>query len=133
MQSAFAVIMSVSIHHMLLFITQSVFAVTTLLLCFNTSHVTLYPEREDTALCHKESFNTSHVTLYLVPLLEGTATHTCFNTSHVTLYHSKKPKFPFSVNGFNTSHVTLYLALPGIICTVFTFQYITCYSLSLVL
>ena len=53
---------------------------------FNTSHVTLYPEKNAKADTDEKRFNTSHVTLYpnLNPIPENS--NLCFNTSHVTLY-----------------------------------------------
>ena len=76
----------------------------------------------------------------------------CFNTSHVTLYRQFLPKkfrilcvsihlmllfidiYPNQSNNkdfsFNTSHVTLYPTWADIEVALATFQYISCYSLS---
>ena len=122
-------------------------------LCFNTSHVTLYPEapwsgRSATSvsihlmllfigenicqiLYKKTCFNTSHVTLYLVLLMERLESAGCFNTSHVTLYHLVGMCSTELCCCFNTSHVTLYLCGLELFHPFRTFQYISCYSLSL--
>ena len=55
---------SVSIHLMLLFISLEPLIANTFL-CFNTSHVTLYPARIAGSAAIYSRFNTSHVTLYL--------------------------------------------------------------------
>ena len=54
----------------------------------------------------------------------------CFNTSHVTLYPRKKQTARTRVLCFNTSHVTLYPLHYQCNFHIFSFQYISCYSLS---
>ena len=120
--------------------------------CFNTSHVTLYQAFILCASLAGYCFNTSHVTLYLITHKSKDGTHGRFNTSHVTLYRFLSsprlvycPGFntshvtlypgarPDSQNlfCFNTSHVTLYLCGLELFHPFRTFQYISCYSLSL--
>ena len=53
-------------------------------------------------------FNTSHVTVYRSTIYINVTIYTDFNTSHVTVYHHKL--LPF--------------------CPIFSFQYISCYCLS---
>ena len=76
-------------------------------------------------------FNTSHVTLYQVIVNQRRQTRWCFNTSHVTLYLNKFAKMKSVVECFNTSHVTLYLTTGGDTANKRMFQYISCYSLSI--
>ena len=119
---------------------------------FNTSHVTLYPVPEMIYL-PRDSFNTSYVTLYQVWAILWFLWHfgfqyiSCyslsinskmtvyliarFNTSHVTLYQYKACKLHIRPERFNTSHVTLYLEGEIIEEKPLTFQYISCYSLSI--
>ena len=54
-----------------------------------------------------------------------------FNTSHVTLYHINFRSINEYLKSFNTSHVTLYLYGIPIDRTKDMFQYISCYSLSI--
>ena len=142
-------------------------------LCFNTSHVTLYPVPEmiylprdsfntsyvtlylqnKTHLEHQSfSFNTSHITLYrrnwkrrkkvtavsihlMLLFIRNVRWNSRkwfgFNTSHVTLYQYKACKLHIRPERFNTSHVTLYLEGEIIEEKPLTFQYISCYSLSI--
>ena len=120
---------------------------------FNTSYVTLYLQNK-THLEHQSfSFNTSHITLYrrnwkrrkkvtavsihlmLLFIKYGLSSGSCgtlgFNTSHVTLYQYKACKLHIRPERFNTSHVTLYLEGEIIEEKPLTFQYISCYSLSI--
>ena len=112
----------------------------TLEICFNTSHVTLYPDGRRSSWSRTSCFNTSHVTLYrLVPAASPPASS--FNTSHVTLYlglasqRLEQSQFQYiscyslsdmwrqecgEYIGFNTSHVTLYQRT-GKICFVLQF------------
>ncbi len=120
---------------------------------FNTSHVTLY--RKFTVLTKANMrFNTSHVTLYHCSLLFAHVYVHRFNTSHVTLYlfrHLLPVLFPLvsihlmllfipssglekcNQDRFNTSHVTLYRYFKRNSVCCLTFQYISCYSLSVLL
>ena len=118
---------------------------------FNTSHITLYRRnwkrrKKVTAVsihlmllfikyglssgscgtlgfisCYSLSIN-SKMTVYLIAR---------FNTSHVTLYQYKACKLHIRPERFNTSHVTLYLEGEIIEEKPLTFQYISCYSLSI--
>ena len=56
----------------------------------------------------------------------------CFNTSHVTLYPLSVKALKTLSKCFNTSHVTLYPKCHQSQKTYILFQYISCYSLSLV-
>ena len=143
---------AVSIHLMLLFIGENICQILYKKTCFNTSHVTLYPQEKRSRAFGENSFNTSHVTLYQAFILCASLAGYCFNTSHVTLYlyfsqKSKQKSFMFQYiscyslsgiipiipctnPGFNTSHVTLYPKDRFGLVNVITFQYISCYSLS---
>ena len=57
-------LMRVSIHLMLLFISDATVSRTRKHTRFNTSHVTLYLILPQLLICGNASFNTSHVTLY---------------------------------------------------------------------
>ena len=138
---------------MLLFITSFWHSIICFCTRFNTSHVTLYRywERKDTRLKtvsihhmllfisdraeHERSqgsFNTSHVTLYRRTAGSSVRGSSSFNTSHVTLY-PRGQQDSERLRSFNTSHVTLYLDEISKVSATSEFQYITCYSLSLVL
>ena len=83
---------------------------------------------------HTDScFNTSHVTLYRNFHGEMYFQEICFNTSHVTLYQLVAARMEVLAVSFNTSHVTLYHDHCVACAEEYTFQYISCYSLSLVL
>ena len=56
----------------------------------------------------------------------------CFNTSHVTLYPKALCPSSCSISSFNTSHVTLYHLWFVTRKSDITFQYISCYSLSII-
>ena len=77
-------------------------------------------------------FNTSHITLYRKQSKSVRRQVTCFNTSHVTLYLSMSIKFPHCKHCFNTSHVTLYRQSISLLHLYLKFQYISCYSLSII-
>ena len=78
------------------------------MMCFNTSHVTLYPQEKRSRAFGENSFNTSHVTLY----------QSSSNLGNVRV------------------HVSIHLMLLFIFATLSDsavmpmFQYISCYSLS---
>ena len=120
----------VSIHLMLLFIGV-IFNSCRWCKRFNTSHVTLYQVWAilwflwhfgfQYISCYSLSIN-SKMTVYLIAR---------FNTSHVTLYQYKACKLHIRPERFNTSHVTLYLEGEIIEEKPLTFQYISCYSLSI--
>ena len=55
----------------------------------------------------------------------------CFNTSHVTLYLLQQHCLAILIAGFNTSHVTLYRDYESLQRIAERFQYISCYSLSI--
>ena len=76
--------------------------------CFNTSHVTLYPNWNKAYACIWMSFNTSHVTLYLNAINEV----------------SDENKFQY------ISCYSLSLAAMTDVYIPEEFQYISCYSLS---
>ena len=86
-------IIFVSIHLMLLFI-GGLRSFTVCIICFNTSHVTLYLMQICQIQARIGSFNTSHVTLYQLCRTTTGISRTCFNTSHVTLYPSFFQSFP---------------------------------------
>ena len=97
---------------------------------FNTSHVTLYRFLSSPRLVYCPGFNTSHVTLYPGARPDSQNLF-CFNTSHVTLYPPSEHTEKIRPACFNTSHVTLYLCGLELFHPFRTFQYISCYSLSL--
>ena len=107
--SAWSVAAGVSIHLMLLFISKSDVKEVNLNRFQYISCYSLSKKKRDLR-CIWRCFNTSHVTLYQLSISNSTRTVECFNTSHVTLYRCS-----------TCDHVT----------TV-TFQYISCYSLSVV-
>ena len=95
-------------------------------------------------------FNTSHVTLYLQNVDYGKMAK---GFQYISCYSLSQTQFPrqaernvsihlmllfIGVRGlyemagicFNTSHVTLYLIPDSATSVIFTFQYISCYSLS---
>ena len=79
-----------------------------LLLCFNTSHVTLY------RWYHLCIWRLRSVSIHLMLLF-------------IMCYH----RMSFFVKGFNTSHVTLYQFRKPRLYVLSAFQYISCYSLSM--
>ena len=101
-------VITVSIHLMLLFIKIPSKTTGSYLQGFNTSHVTLYRNEGDSSRPYIISFNTSHVTLYRVKpselwSLEKFQYISCYSLSFCELH-------PYSNKiSFNTSHVTLYL------------------------
>ena len=72
-----------------------------------------------------------HLMLLFIP---SRHTNNCknfrFNTSHVTLYQFVLIHQGELLSGFNTSHVTLYRSCGRGSTSSYTFQYISCYSLS---
>ena len=119
----------ISIHLMLLFIriTQESHPK---IKHFNTSHVTVY-------LTSKRYFTSaSNISIHLMLLFielqqRSELAQSDFNTSHVTVYPSAVNPPSVIVVYFNTSHVTVYLC-QGILNTLrFSFQYISCYCLSI--
>ena len=118
---------------------------------FNTSHVTLYQESASIWKVFQRCFNTSHVTLYLI---SGNKTSEKWKFQYISCYSLSRGKnFTGEIeNSFNTSHVTLYLdgtitGIPDGLVSIhlmllfieyftsattvtFSFQYISCYSLS---
>ena len=145
----------VSIHLMLLFICLRNARFVHFSISFNTSHVTLYHGIRQCTIQKQSRFNTSHVTLYLFSASNSAIHSARFNTSHGTLYHIHKDLNIGNLCCFNTSHVTLYrtpcfkvqhIILVSIhlmllfiygdgefYVNTIQFQYISCYSLSLVL
>ena len=100
---------------------------------FNTSHVTLYRKPGTAKLPAESSFNTSHVTLYLNLRMMLVQIMLCFNTSHVTLYQSF-PSLLSITTGVSIHLMLLFISDHGFHCRIeLSFQYISCYSLSLVL
>ena len=119
---------------------------------FNTSHVTLYRNVQNSAdsgeivsihhmLLFIDSTDTQkfafllfqYITCYsLSNTTQGSnITGLCFNTSHVTLYQDDEKKF---LKMFKFQYITCYsLSIAGESCVhhILEFQYITCYSLSL--
>ena len=121
---------SVSIHHMLLFIWRKTNMNKLDYLRFNTSHVTLYRWPMTNSFSSFRRFNTSHVTLYHAGRTDEYFWLCGFNTSHVTLYRGMVFYSSIRIARFNTSHVTLYQIDVFFAVGRITFQYITCYSLS---
>ena len=101
------------------------------MMCFNTSHVTLYPQEKRSRAFGENSFNTSHVTLYqsssnlgnvrvhvsihlmllfIFATLSDSAVMPMFQyISCYSLSEVFKDQTAYNT-GFNTSHVTLYQA-----------------------
>ena len=98
-------------------------------LCFNTSHVTLYPVPEMIYL-PRDSFNTSYVTLYLQNKTHLEHQSFSFNTSHITLYR-RNWKRRKKVTAVSIHLMLLFIRTPAWPLEVNQrFQYISCYSLS---
>ena len=115
---------------MLLFIKYGLSSGSCGTLGFNTSHVTLY---RSTA---RWQYTLLRVSIHLMLLFIRNVRWNSrkwfgFNTSHVTLYQYKACKLHIRPERFNTSHVTLYLEGEIIEEKPLTFQYISCYSLSI--
>ena len=73
-----------------------------------------------------------HLMLLFIKLLKlSIFSNICFNTSHVTLYPVPIRYLQMVLQRFNTSHVTLYLVKCTSNAVMWTFQYISCYSLSI--
>ena len=81
---------------------------------FNTSHVTVYHNRDAPADVIEYNFNTSHVTVYQKPY--GCGTEKSIISIHLMLRFIQKllNNFEYSIFHFNTSHVTVYLSAPCI-------------------
>ena len=99
--------------------------------CFNTSHVTLYPDGSTVLVPGETCFNTSHVTLYRKPSVKSFILNrfqyitcyslsecfrgmpcdwSCFNTSHVTLY--RNPTAPlYDRKGVSIHHMLLFIVI----------------------
>ena len=75
---------------------------------FNTSHVTVYHNRDAPADVIEYNFNTSHVTVYRKTSVIDAIRYAHFNTSHVTVYLGITNGFLDDTTYFNTSHVTVY-------------------------
>ena len=76
------------------------------------------------------SFNTSHVTLYRPLLMDNGLVAYRFNTSHVTLYRFL-PSSSTRSQRVSIHHMLLFIALQRLQdLYLYSFQYITCYSLS---
>ena len=97
---------SVSIHHMLLFIAPA-FSADRLLLCFNTSHVTLYRFRVFLYTWHY-FVSIHHMLLFINFNMAAQTLKDKFQ--YITCYSLSGPHSPLQlkISGFNTSHVTLY-------------------------
>ena len=117
-----SIICLVSIHLMLLFISSAPFSFQ-YISCYSLSYCHQYRE------WHKARFNTSHVTLY--PDRGGRQHHGGrFNTSHVTLYQSSETTSPEIIR-VSIHLMLLFIAeAPDEKQHDFVFQYISCYSLS---
>ena len=99
------------------------------MLCFNTSHVTLYLEP---AGKHRLGFTVS-IHLMLLFITEGSMEEVTSNLfQYISCYSLSGSSFNISRNKyrFNTSHVTLYQNPPILPLMHSMFQYISCYSLS---
>ena len=100
------------------------------MLCFNTSHVTLYLEP---AGKHRLGFTVS-IHLMLLFITEGSMEEVTSNLfQYISCYSLSGSSFNISRNKyrFNTSHVTLYPDGKVDVMICLKFQYISCYSLSL--
>ena len=121
-------------------------------LCFNTSHVTLYPDVLSLMLsqcsfqyisCYSLSELPPHLWRVLVPFqyiscyslsrgtLKWAKRNKRFNTSHVTLYRRKHLSNTLQEDLFQyISCYSLSLSTPPEVKQRMSFQYISCYSLS---
>ena len=120
-------------------------------LCFNTSHVVVYPHGASRrkgdlkfqyiSCCslspllfnlysRNSCFNTSHVVVYRYSGSSGLFPLCSFNTSHVVVYPTGSSSSDTYYTCFNTSHVVVYQPDNAIIIPLTSFQYISCCSLS---
>ena len=123
-------ICSVSIHHMLLFIPKRYVWSSSLITCFNTSHVTLYRFSEQ--LKEKTvQVSIHHMLLFIWDPTWTGYCYSCVSIHHMLLFIQISLSEKMQLDSFNTSHVTLYPGYPNInYSNLILFQYITCYSLS---
>ena len=123
----------VSIHLMLLFICLRNARFVHFSISFNTSHVTLYHGIRQCTIQKQSRFNTSHGTLYHIHKDLNIGNLCCFNTSHVTLYRT--PCFKVQHIILVSIHLMLLFIYGDgeFYVNTIQFQYISCYSLSLVL
>ena len=123
--------MRVSIHLMLLFIWLCLYKVSCGLMfqyisCYSLSVMA------GTQGTFRTSFNTSHVTLYLILRGLDSLYRVRFNTSHVTLYHLLFHRIYYTQNSFQyISCYSLSVTRVKILGEADEFQYISCYSLSM--
>ena len=120
---------SVSIHLMLLFIRAAT-AEFCQKYCFNTSHVTLYPSRQDSNLSLTSCFNTSHITLYRG---HGSYSFCRIHVSiHLMLLFIYRKRKELCGNDYVSIHLMLLFILSCSLraTSLVSFQYISCYSLS---
>ena len=117
---------------------------------FNTSHVTVYPNRyhTDTVTFHisihlmllfimkpirllrsSSNFNTSHVTVYLISDIKPFKS-TIISIHLMLLFILSLMMLRSFLSHFNTSHVTVYRNILSVRCHSIIFQYISCYCLS---
>ena len=96
---------------------------------FNTSHVTLYPKRNN----FKSVLDRVSIHLMLLFIWKQSL-HTmefqCFNTSHVTLYRTGNARTNITKQFQYISCYSLSLGYNEINANCVQFQYISCYSLS---
>ena len=69
--------------------------------------------------------------LFILVLPQGSPFVLNFNTSHVTVYHGAQSNIVSIHADFNTSHVTVYRLFNIFSIASSSFQYISCYCLSI--
>ena len=96
---------------------------------FNTSHVTVYPDGTGRKRSFQNHFNTSHVTVYRGQM---PGRHCRFLFQYIPCYGLSKLFVAVKVwyPNFNTSHVTVYPNTSPECPKLIAFQYIPCYGLS---
>ena len=100
-----------------------------LVLHFNTSHVTVYRLSIIWSVVAPENFNTSHVTVYQADFRKAKKVEvfqyiSCYCLSLRRWTEQRESQY------FNTSHVTVYRKERGYSAELHPFQYISCYCLS---
>ena len=99
--------------------------------CFNTSHVTLYPDGSTVLVPGETCFNTSHVTLYRKPSVKSFILN---RFQYITCYSLSLGKIGYSCGTVvSIHHMLLFIRewAGKLAPAINKFQYITCYSLSI--
>ena len=116
---------------MLLFIGNTIHGLNIIVLCFNTSHVTLYLKLNPKKVEYLTGFQ--YISCYSLSHVSGRNSATPFQFQYISCYSLSIDAVGTTAMkvSFNTSHVTLYQKWTDLSINVRRmFQYISCYSLS---